>query len=283
MQIESMTGFGSAEKGDFSVEVRSVNHKNLDIHFNAPSYLYRLDPDIRKLAKDIFSRGRIDIYVSKLSGSEKKIHVNIKLAQEYQKSLNALKNGLKLKDDVGLSYFASLRDIFSTDDPDLKMSDFNAALHSALKKLKISRSKEGKALVADILKRMQTIHKDLVKIEGRRKIIASTAASGLRDRLKEIMKDTPVDETRLIQEAAILTERSDITEEMVRIKSHLNYMKDIIKSGDTVGKKLDFVIQELRREVNTIGSKSSDIQITVSVVEMKDELEKIREQVQNLQ
>lgn len=283
MHIESMTGFGSAEKGDFSVEVRSVNHKNLDIHFNAPSYLYRLDPDIRKLAKDIFSRGRIDIFVSKLSGSEKKIHVNSRLAQEYQKALLSLKKELKLKDDVGLNFYAGLRDIFSSDDPELKVSDFNDALHSALKKLKVSRCKEGKTLVADIHKRTQTINKDLLKIEARRKKIAATAVTGLRDRLKEIMKDTQIDETRLIQEAAILTERSDITEEAVRIKSHLNYMKDIIKAGGTIGKKLDFVIQELRREVNTIGSKSSDVGITVSVVEMKDELEKIREQVQNLQ
>ncbi|MDO8282854.1 MAG: YicC/YloC family endoribonuclease [Thermodesulfovibrionia bacterium] len=283
MQIESMTGFGSAEKGDFSVEVRSVNHKNLDIHFNAPSYLYRLDADIRKFAKDSFNRGRIDIYVSKLSGNDKKIHINTRLAQEYQKALLSLKKELKLKDDVGLSFYTTLRDIFSSDDPELNVSDFNSALHSALKKLKISRRKEGKALVADINKRTLTINKYLLRIESRRKKITTTAVSSLRDRLKDIMKDAHLDESRLIQEAAILTERSDITEEAVRIKSHLNYMKDIIKSGDTVGKKLDFVIQELRREVNTIGSKSSDIGITVSVVEMKDELEKIREQVQNLQ
>lgn len=283
MQIESMTGFGSSEKGDFMVEVRSLNHKNLDINFNGPSYLYRLDPEIRKRAKKKFNRGRIDIYVSKLRGNQKKIKVNKKLANEHLRAVLALKKELSLKDEIGLDYFASLRDVFMYDDSDIKVSDFTGALDSALQALRVSRGREGKKLVMDINKRMQKVNRYIQKINRRRKKFISTARNGLHDRLRDILDDATVDETRLIQETAILIERSDITEEVVRMKSHLDYMKNIIRAGGTVGKKLDFVIQELRREVNTIGSKSSDLEVTVSVVEIKDELEKIREQIQNLQ
>jgi uncharacterized protein (TIGR00255 family) len=283
MHIESMTGYGSEERGDFRVEVRSVNHKNIDINFNAPSYLYSLDPEIRKQIKKLFNRGRIDIYVSRSSDAGKKIKINKSLAKEYHRALVSLKNELKIKEPVGIDLIASHRDIFSSDDSGINISVFKKSLNSALKKLKASRKTEGDKLVADIKKRLATVNKQLVKIRKRRKVFVSKARANLYDRLKEILKDVKIDETRLVQESAILIERSDITEEIVRIKSHLDYMKDILISGDTVGKKLDFVIQELRREVNTIGSKSSDIDITVSVVEMKDELEKVREQVQNLQ
>jgi uncharacterized protein (TIGR00255 family) len=283
MHIESMTGYGSAERGDYRVELRSVNHKNLDINLNMPPYLYRLDPEIRKRVRKIFSRGRIDVYVSRSSGARRKIKVNKGLAKEYHRALLSLRKDLGIKDEINMGLIASNRDIFLSDDPGLRMDEFTKALDLALKKLKSSRAVEGKKLVADIKKRAQKVGRYLQKIRSRRKAFISRARADLQERLNDILRDMPVDETRLIQESAILAERSDITEEVVRIKSHLDYMRDILRTGNIVGKKLDFVIQELRREVNTIGSKSSDIDITVSVVEMKDELEKIREQVQNLQ
>lgn len=283
MQIESMTGFGSYEKGGFRVEARSVNHKNLDVNFNGPPYLLRLDPDIRKSVKSRFDRGRIDIYVSSLHDSRRKITVNAGLARQYRDAVGALKKELKLKDEAGLDFFLSLKGVFSSNEPNMNERDIAGAVEHALLKLKTSRRREGKALVAEVANRMHAVNRLVLSIEARRKEIVSNSAASLREKIKNILGDTPLDEARLIQETAIIIERSDITEELVRIKSHLSYMRDILKSGGTVGKKLDFVLQELKREINTIGSKSADVGLAVTVVEIKDELEKMKEQVQNLQ
>lgn len=283
MHPQSMTGYGKGIAGNFRVEIRSSNHKNLDININAPHFLFSLDPEIRKTVKKKFSRGRIEIFVPRQEMDSVKFKVNKTLAREYYNALVSLKDELSLSEDPGISMIASQRDIFLVDDPEINNDDFHKALNDALDDLKKTRIEEGENLIADIKERVRSLEDYTKKIEGKRAGFTATAHQKLKARLKELLDSAEVDETRLIQETAILVDKSDITEEIVRIKSHLGLFEDILESGDTIGKKIDFFIQELRREVNTIGSKSQDVEIATTVVEMKHDLEKIKEQVQNLQ
>ena len=283
MYPQSMTGYGKGNAGNFRVEIRSSNHKNLDININVPYFLFSQDPEIRKTVKKKFNRGRIEIFVPRQEMDGIKLKVNKTLAREYYNALVSLKDELSLSDDPGISMIASHKDIFLMDDPEINNDDFYNALNDALDELKKTRIEEGANLIADIKERVRSLETYTKKIEEKRADFAVTAHQKLKDRLKELLDDVEVDETRLIHETAILVEKSDITEEIVRIKSHLGLFSEILGSGDTIGKKIDFFIQELRREVNTIGSKSQDVEIATTVVEMKHDLEKIKEQVQNLQ
>lgn len=283
MHPQSMTGYGKGIAGNFRVEIRSSNHKNLDININVPHFLFSQDPEIRKSVKKIFNRGRIEIFVPRQEMDSVKLKVNKTLAREYYNALVSLKDELSLPDDPGIDMIASHRDIFLMDDPEINADDFYNALNDALDELKKTRIEEGENLIADIKARVLSLEEYTRNIENKRADFAVTAHQKLKDRLRELLDDVEVDEARLIHETAILVEKSDITEEIVRIKSHLGLFAEILGSGDTIGKKIDFFIQELRREVNTIGSKSQDVEITTTVVEMKHDLEKIKEQVQNLQ
>jgi uncharacterized protein (TIGR00255 family) len=212
-----------------------------------------------------------------------KLKVNKTLAREYYNALVSLKDELSIADDVGINMISSQRDIFIMDEPEINNDDFYSALNDALDELKKTRIEEGINLITDIKIRVRSLENHTKNIEKMRVGFTATAHQKLKDRLKELLDGVEFDETRLIHETAILVDKSDITEEIVRIKSHLGLFSDILKSGDTIGKKIDFFIQELRREVNTIGSKSQDVEIATTVVEMKHDLEKIKEQVQNLQ
>ena len=283
MHPQSMTGYGKGTAGNFRVEIRSSNHKNLDININVPYFLFSLDPEIRKTVKNKFARGRIEIFVPRQEIDGVKLKVNKTLAREYYNALVSLKDELSLSDGPGIGMIASHKDIFLMDDPEINNDDFFSALNDALDELKETRIEEAENLIADIRERVRSLEDYTKKIEEKRAGFAESAHRKLKERLTELLDGVEVDETRLIHETAILVEKSDITEEIVRIKSHLNLFEDILNSGDTIGKKIDFFIQELRREVNTIGSKSQDVEITTAVVEMKHDLEKIKEQVQNLQ
>jgi len=212
-----------------------------------------------------------------------KLKVNKTLAREYYNALVSLKDELSITDNVGISMISSQRDVFLMDDPEINDDDFYSALNDALDDLKETRIEEGVNLIADIKIRLRSLEDYTEKIEKKRVGFAESAHQKLKDRLKELLDGVDIDESRLIHETAILVDKSDITEEIVRIKSHLGLFAGILESGDTIGKKIDFFIQELRREVNTIGSKSQDVEIATAVVEMKHDLEKIKEQVQNLQ
>ncbi len=278
-----MTGYGKGTAGNFRVEIRSSNHKNLDININVPYFLFSQDPKIRKVVKKKFNRGRIEIFVPRQEMNSVKLKVNKTLAREYYNALVSLKDELSIKDEVSISMISSQRDVFIMDDPEINDDDFYSALNNALDELKETRIEEGVNLIADIKIRVRSLEDYTDQIEKKRAGFTAIAHQKLKDRLKELLDGVDIDETRLIHETAILVDKSDITEEIVRIKSHLGLFAGILESGDTIGKKIDFFIQELRREVNTIGSKSQDVEITTAVVEMKHDLEKIKEQVQNLQ
>ncbi|HDH05126.1 MAG TPA: YicC family protein [Nitrospirae bacterium] len=283
MTPQSMTGYGRDISGKFRVEIRSSNHKNLDVQINAPSYLFSCEPGIKKIVKKKFSRGRIEIYVRKQEEDNVKLKVNKPLAREYYNALVSLRDELSISDNIKIDILASQRDIFLADEPEIDVSGFYATLEAALEELNKTRVEEGENLIHDITERIRLIEQYTANIEQNRAEFTAVARERLQERLKEFLGDLQIDEHRLIQETAILVEKSDITEEIVRIKSHMGHFEQTLKSADTIGKKLDFIIQELRREINTIGSKAQDFGIANNVVEVKHELEKIREQIQNLQ
>ena len=278
-----MTGYGRGVSGSFKIEAKSSNHKNIDIHVNLPYYLFSYETEIRKLVKKKLHRGRIDVYVPKQDIEGIKLNVNRSLAKEYYNALTSLKEELSIKEEIDIKLIASQRDIFFMDDPEVNTDELYKAVELAIDDLIKSRSDEAKELIADISERVNLLHQYLKAIEDQRQDFISSARDRLHDRIKELLDDSDVDEARLIQEVAYLIEKSDITEEIVRIKSHLKHFEEILMSGDTIGKKLDFMVQELRREINTISAKVQDVGISTKAVESKHELENIKEQIQNLQ
>ncbi len=280
---QSMTGYGKGSAGNYRVEIRSSNHKNLDIHINIPYYLFSYEAEIKSIIKKTIERGRIELFVPKQEIDNIKLRVNKSLAREYYNAFVSLRDELSLSDNIGINILASQRDLFVLDEPEIAVTDFYKAIEAALEELTKTRVEEGRNLIQDISERIELISKYISSIEQQRGEFTASSRERLYERLKEFLGEMQVDETRLVQETAILIERTDITEEIVRIKSHLKHFSDVIKSNDSVGKKLDFIIQELRREINTIGSKAQHFEIANSVVEVKHELEKIREQIQNLQ
>lgn len=278
-----MTGYGRGEDGNFKIETRSSNQRTLDIRINIPSYLYSLEPEIRKIVKEKFHRGRIEIFIPKVEEETAKLKINKSLAKEYYHALLSLKEELSITEDIGINLLAQQKDIFSIEEQEIDTTRFYRALDNALEDLKKMRTDEGKILADDISRRLEALNSSLETIEEKRAEFTAHARAALIEKLKSILDTTPIEEPRIIQEAAILVERSDITEEVVRMKSHLQHAKEILDSGGVIGKKIDFLTQELHREVNTIGSKAASAGISILVVEMKHEIEKIREQVQNIQ
>lgn len=282
MNPQSMTGYGRGMAGNIKVEARSFNHKNLDIQIKLPSFLYPYENEIRKLVKSRFQRGHIEISITKPESDIVKIKINKPLAMEYYNALASIKSELSLQGDIDINVLASYRDIFCLEE-EAKIDELNGAVEAALLDLEKMRIEEGSNLVDDIAVRIQLLSRYINDIEKRRNEIITDTKQKLHERLKEFLGDIILDESRLIQEAAILIEKADITEEIVRVKSHLNRAMEVLGSGDTIGKKMDFLVQEMRREINTAGSKTNDVEIVNNVIEMKHEVEKIKEQIQNLQ
>jgi len=283
MAMESMTGYGRGVAGNTVVEIRSTNHKSLDIHLSIPQFLYSQEPEIRKRIKNQIQRGRIEVYVPRNTGNGGILRVNKKLASDYYNAFVELKQELSLEGEIDLRVLAMQKDIFSVDDPEVDEGEFYSALDAAISELRQSRLAEGENISRDIKARIENLIERVKIIENKRTEFIKNARQRLSERIKELIGDMAVDEARLIQEVAFLIDKSDITEEIVRIYSHIDQLKNIIDSPEAAGKKIDFLLQELRREVNTIGAKAQDVEIIHSVVEIKHEIEKIREQVQNIQ
>lgn len=282
MTLQSMTGYGMGVAGNIKAEARSFNHKYLDIQIKLPSFLYSYENEIRKLIKSRFQRGHIEVSVTKSAADTVRIKMNKPLATEYYNALASLKDELALKGEIDINVLASYRDIFCPEEEE-NAEELNNAVETALRELEKMRIEEGKNLAEDINGRLLGLENYTNDVENRRNEIIDGTKQRLHERLKEFLNDITMDEARLIQEAAVLIERSDITEEIVRVRSHLKHAVEVLKSNDIIGRKMDFLVQELRREVNTIGSKTTDVEIVNNVINMKHEIEKIKEQIQNLQ
>ncbi|CEN26451.1 YicC/YloC family endoribonuclease [Paraclostridium sordellii] len=290
----SMTGFGRGEyKNDnyhFIVECRTINHKYVDINVRLPRKISFLEDKIRNIVKDYVKRGRVDLYIKlDLIGSEDvNLKFDEKLASQYVNILNNIKSTFDLNDDITVMNIAKFPDIIKCEekeeDTDLLWEMLKLALAESLKNLKEMRCEEGIKLSNDIDARCDLLKDYIEDVEKYSYNVVNEYKEKLNSRIAEILENPSlVDENRLAQEVAIYADKCSITEEIVRFKSHITQLKKAIHKDESIGRKIDFLIQEMNRETNTIGSKSSDLNITNLVVEIKSELEKIREQIQNIE
>ncbi len=292
--IKSMTAFGRAEKRDeghsYVVEMRSVNRRYCEITVRMPQQLLALEERIKKLVATKVSRGRVDVTVKVKKGPEAipEIEVNIPLAKAYHRALSELSENLETEEKIGLQAVLGLGGIITATEPEADLEKTWAALSScigdALEGMDAMRISEGNALCLDFQKRLQTVDQGLSNVKVLAPSVLSEYHSRLKDRIAVLTEGkVELDPNRLAQEAAFLADKSDITEEIVRAESHLEQFRSMIESGGPAGRALDFLLQELNREVNTIGSKAGDASLCHTVVTIKSELEKIREQVQNIE
>jgi uncharacterized protein (TIGR00255 family) len=291
--IRSMTGFGRQQApwqdGSVTVEMRSVNHRFLEIGCRLPRPLSHLEDSFKKAVQQRCARGRIDITVSIQGGRGRAGSVNLDqaLAKQYYQALRTLKKSLKLSGSIDLALMSGLRDVVSVSDQpaeDPKLAKVVQRLTTqALTDLAAMRTGEGKVLAEDMRARIQTIRGHKALVAGRSPLLAQEAYNKMKLRVEKLLGSEIPDLPRLNQELAVYADRGDITEEIVRLDSHMIQFEQTLNSIEPVGKTLDFLIQEIGREVNTIGSKANDAEIAGQVVLMKAELERIREQVQNVE
>ncbi len=289
-----MTGFGRVEthNGDhaYTVEVRSVNNRFLEVNARLPKYLSQLEIPLKKLVKDNFSRGSFDLSVSvdKIEGASAELEVvpNIPLAAQYLQSLKQIRDSLGLDEQIELKSILNLRDLIKLEPPKLKKDNEMKILEtvrSALNALAEMRQEEGRNLEADISNRLNEIAEHARFIKGRQNGVLKEYQEKLRERICQLTGGIQLDEARIAQETALLAERADISEELTRLESHLNQFLKLLQEQGPMGRKLEFLLQEINRETNTLGSKTSDIQVSRTVIEMKSTIEKVREQIQNIE
>ena len=291
--ISSMTGFGRSEWADdtikMTVEMKSVNSKYLDLNLKMPRKFNIFEGNIRTLLKSFASRGKIDLYISyeDLSESQKSLRFNETLASEYLKYYRMITEKFGIVDDIRTSVIARCPDVLVLEeqdtDEDALWNKLNTVLSDAFASFKESRLKEGAALRLNILEKLDDMQRLADYIESMMPLIISEYKSKLEERVKEFLENSSIDEGRIAAEVTIFSDKTAIDEELVRLKTHIKNMKDILTKGGEVGRNLDFLAQEMNRESNTILSKSSNIDVTNCGIELKTCIEKIREQVQNIE
>lgn len=291
--IQSMTGFGRSEGryGDMAIvaELRSTNHKYCDIAIRLPKFLLALETPLKKLMQKYFTRGRLElaVTVNGAAAQTKRLNVDWELADEYFRMLKDLKTKLELPGLVDLSLLTGFRDMITISDG-VEVTDewvqwVQEVIKDAVNQLVMMRLKEGRALAKDLQKRTRAIEKALRHIESRVPGVVRGYQARLKERINQLTHGVKIDKNRLAQEVALYAERCDISEELTRLKSHLKQFTTLMRKNDSVGRSLDFLIQEMNREVNTIGSKANDAAIAMEVVYAKSEMERLREQVQNIE
>jgi TIGR00255 family protein len=294
VMAKSMTGFGIGEFKDqyynLSVECKTINHKYLDINPRIPRKLSFLEDKLRFLIKDHLGRGRVDIFVKfeTVTSVGSQLVYDAELAKQYYHILKNIKSDFGLEEPISPVDIAKFPDVVkiteAEDDEEVLWNMLSDAANKALENLCNMRIIEGKKLEKDILARADLLERSVCDLEKYTDTIEKEYKDKLYARISELLDDPKVvDEYRLAQEVAIYADKSNITEEIVRFKSHINQLRDTVTADESVGRKMDFLIQEMNREVNTMGSKSSDVSIANLVINMKAELEKIREQVQNIE
>lgn len=291
--IRSMTGFGRGEASDstykFRVEIKSVNSRYADITVKGPRIFAPYEDKIKATITKKLRRGKMDVFVyyETLSVTEGMVAINVPLAAAYKSAIDNLAVELGMENDNRLSNILRMPDVFGSNNMDTNLDDnwptLEAAVNMAADQLQSISAREGMFLIDTIRQGKEKIMEKVAEIEERSPIAIAANFEKYRARIEKLLGDTSVDEARLLQEAAIMSEKYDINEEIVRLRSHFVRMEEIIAEDDMIGKKLDFLIQEMNRETNTIGSKANDTEISRRVVFMKNEIEKIREQVQNIE
>ncbi len=291
--LKSMTGYGRQEAlvsgKKILVEIRSVNQRFTDYNIKLPRHLVFIEDKVRNYASEWITRGKVDIYISVDSYDEadKNVTLNTALAKNYIEVLRQLRNECDLRDDISVMGVARFTDIFKTErkeeDEDAVWNDVKGVMKDAMESFAAMRSREGERIEKDLTERIEYMKTLAEKIDERSPQTVEEYRERLYSKIKEVLDDKDIDENRILTEVAIFADKIAVNEETVRLGSHFEEFYNIIGSGEPAGRKLDFLIQEINREVNTIGSKAQDIEIAKLVVTLKGEIEKLREQVQNIE
>lgn len=291
--IKSMTGFGRCEVAEnnrrFTVEIKAVNHRYLDVNIKMPKALGFFEAAIRGELKNYISRGKVDIFITYEDFSEKTsaVRYNRELAQEYLGYLRQMTEEFGLEDDIRVSTLSRYPDVFTMEDTGVDeeelWKELQKAIAGAAEMFVEARTAEGENLRRDLLEKLDGMEKLTAFIAERSPKIIAEYQERLRNKVKELLQETQVDEGRLLTEVTIYADKVCVDEELVRLKSHIETTKKTLLEGGSIGRKLDFIAQEMNREANTILSKSNDLEISNCGVELKTEIEKVREQIQNIE
>lgn len=290
--IKSMTGYGRAKLSkddrEYQIEIKSVNHRYLDISVRIPKQLSYLEETIKKEIAKKVKRGKIDVFVTFENNSleGKEIKINTELAKAYIDELKKLAEKENILSDIQvteISQYPDVLNIQSSQDDEKITEEVLETITIATDNLVQMRETEGNKISEDLLKRLNTINRKLEKIAKLSTGLIEEYVVKLEERIKEILKNQEIDKARLAQEVVIYADKCSIEEEVTRLNSHISQFKNLLNSNEAIGKKLDFIIQEMNRETNTIGSKANNLEITNGVIDIKTEIENIREQVQNIE
>lgn len=291
--IKSMTGYGKSEQTidslNVTVEIKSVNHRYFEFSARVPREYGFLEEKLKKYCNSLITRGKVECYVSveDLEEREMEVNVNETLAVGYVKALKELSERFGLKDDISAVTLSRYPDVITlhkaSEDEERIWNAVKTVAETAVSKFIEMRETEGSKLRGDILSRADYIIECVEFIEGRSPETVREYNEKLKQRMKELLGDASVDEQRLLNEAAIYADKIAVDEETVRLRSHISQLREFMNSSEAIGRKLDFLVQEINREANTIGSKAQDVDIAKKVIAIKAEVEKIREQVQNIE
>ena len=291
--IKSMTGYGRSvmtlNGREFTVELRSVNNRYLDCSVRLPRLVSFAEDAVKQAVKASVSRGKVDVFISVRTegGEDAKVELNTAALEGYLKAMNRMVSEYGVRDDISVSALSRMPEMFLVEKPEVDeeqlQKDLLQAVNGALEGYDAMRVREGQALDADLRSRGQTILDLVAKVEQGNGQTVIDYRARLEAKLREVLENTAIDESRILTEAAIFADKVAVDEETVRLRSHLEQMNTMLTAGGAVGRKLDFLLQEMNREANTIGSKCTDVNLARIVVDIKAELEKIREQTQNIE
>lgn len=291
--IKSMTGFGRGHEilngRDITVEIRAVNHRYYEFGCRIPRSLGFLEEKLKTLLNGRISRGKVEVsvLVYNTENKDEKITINREIVRDYIDAMRSVKDEFSLNDDLSLSHIMRIPDAFTVvkeeADEEQLWADVKQVTEQALSKFIAMRETEGERMKADILSRLSTIEGWVGIVEQRSPIIVEEYRKRLFDKMTEVLNGANVEESRILLEAGIFSEKTAVDEETVRLRSHIAQFRTMLEGEEAIGRKLDFLVQEMNRETNTIGSKVQDIEVTKIVVDQKSEIEKIREQIQNIE
>ena len=291
--IRSMTGYGRAvetiDGREITAELRSVNNRYLDCTVKMPRLYAFAEDSVKTHVKSAISRGKVDVFiaVNVMEDMQMRISVNHPVLEGYLSAMRSIASDYGVRDDISVTALSRLPDVFvvekAEEDEEKLTQGILSVVDKALEKFTAMRTTEGAALEADLRGRAATILTLVEKVEQRSPVTLAEYRARLTEKTQEVLQSTTIDEGRILQEAAIYADKIAVDEETVRLRSHLNQLETMLTNGGAIGRKLDFLLQELNREANTIGSKGNDLEQARTVVEIKAELEKIREQTQNIE
>ncbi len=291
--IKSMTGFGRCEiqkeARKFTVELKSVNHRYLDVNIRMPKKLNFFETSIRTLLKSYANRGKVDIFITyeDLSQTQVSVKYNSAIAAEYLKYLKQMEEEFGLENDIRVSTLSRYPEVFTmeeqSEDEEELWNGLKEALEGAFTQFVETRTAEGANLKKDILAKLDVLTEQISFIEERSPQIVAEYRAKLEDKMKELLADTQIEESRIAAEVILFADKICTDEEVVRLKSHIQHMRNTLDEKEGIGRKLDFIAQEMNREANTILSKANDLEVSDRAIGLKTEIEKIREQIQNIE